>query len=973
MRSHKIALIIALLMLICALPVQATEVPPTWPTVAWRTLAPFSNKIASHVWDTIQEQPTVEILVILTTQADGGFAAAAHTLTTPADKGRFVYQTLFSTAQHTQAPLRAWLTERHISHRAFYIINALWVEADLETLLTLAIRPDVARIVANPRIAQARLPDSPPAPQLRTPNGIEWGINQIGAPQIWDLGHTGEGIVIAGQDTGYDWDHPALKNQYRGWNGTSANHDYNWHDAIHSGGGSCGADSPEPCDDYGHGTHTLGTMVGDDGGSNQIGVAPGAEWIACRNMDRGYGTPARYIECFEFFLAPYPVAGTAADGDPSQAPDIINNSWSCPASEGCDWTSLQATVETVRAAGIMIVASASNYGSACHSVREPIALYESVYSIGATDSSDNIASFSSRGSVTIDGSGRLKPDLSAPGMNTRSSVPGGGYGNKSGTSMAAPHVAGAVALLWSAVPDLHGDITATQNLLNATAVPRYSTQCEDAANTVPNNVYGWGRLDVWAAVQHTQQFGWLTGTVRTVSGTPLSGVLITAMQSKGTQWSTTTTEDGSFSLPLNGGTYTVFATLPYYHNATYFNVIITPEQMTALTITLHCNAVGGTAFMWTPEEIWANTPVTLTGTVTQGALPVTYTWYFTDTSDPVAGNPVTYTFPVHETAMMPYPVILTATNMCSQQTISQTVQVHNPYMPCYAIAGLTFTHTLITLHPQQVVTWTATVLTGTLPITYTWHFNATPELVVGNPVTHTFPAHETASMPYPIVLTATNACSQQTISQTVQVHNPYTPCYAIASLTFTHTPITLHPQQVVTWTATVLTGTLPITYTWHFSATPELVVGNPVTHTFPAHETTSTPYSIVLTVTNACSQQTISQTVQVHNPYTPCYTIAGLKFTHTPISLPPQQMMILTARVVTGSLPISYTWQLGSDLHLSGNPITHTRPASASLWQPYTVVVTATNLCSTQTYTTHITMTSFRVYLPLIMRVASYR
>jgi subtilisin family serine protease len=211
-------------------------------------------------------------------------------------------------------------------------------------------------------------------------------------------------------------------------------------------------------------------------------------------MDRGYGTPATYIECFEFFLAPYPVGESPDDGNanPALAPHLINNSWSCPPSEGCDWATLQSTVEAVRAAGIMIVSSAANGGSSCSTIREPVSLYDAVYTVGATDPNDNIASFSSRGPVTIDGSQRLKPDISAPGTGTYSSLPNGSYGYKQGTSMAAPHVAGAVALLWSTRPDLRGQIAQTESILNQTAVPRYSTQCGDPADTVPNNVYGWG-------------------------------------------------------------------------------------------------------------------------------------------------------------------------------------------------------------------------------------------------------------------------------------------------------------------------------------------------------------------------------------------------------------------------------------------------------------------------------------------------
>jgi subtilisin family serine protease len=150
-----------------------------------------------------------------------------------------------------------------------------------------------------------------------------------------------------------------------------------------------------------------------------------------------------------------------------------------------------------------VVVSAGNSGSACSTISDVPAGYDASFSIGATSLADTIAGFSSRGPVTADGSNRLKPDLSAPGVGLRVAAPPAGFtGSFSGTSGSAPHVTGAVALLWSAAPQLIGQVAATTNVLERTAVPLTSTQdCGGLSGaSVPNPVFGWGRLDVAAAV-----------------------------------------------------------------------------------------------------------------------------------------------------------------------------------------------------------------------------------------------------------------------------------------------------------------------------------------------------------------------------------------------------------------------------------------------------------------------------------------
>ena len=451
-------------------------------------------KVDPWVLDTAARGDT-EFLVMLREQAD---LRGAKALRTKTEKGAFVADALAAVAARSQAPILRLLEERGAPHRAYWVANAIWVRGGLALVEELASRDDVVRVVANPEV-RLSLPPAPTGPAQ--PDTIEWNVSQVHAPQMWALGYNGSGVVVSGGDTGYQWDHPALKPHYRGWNGSVADHNYNWHDAIHDPSNPCGADSPFPCDDFGHGTHTMGTMAGSDGGANQIGVAPGAKWIGCRNMENGNGTPARYTECFQWFIAPTDLSGQ--NPDPTKAPDVINNSWTCPSSEGCtDPTILQSVVESVRAAGIEVVASAGNSGPACSTVSDPPAIYAAAFSVGATDSSDNIADFSSRGPVTSDGSGRLKPDISGPGVNVRSSVPTNSYEALSGTSMAGPHVAGVSALAMSALPELVGDPDGIEALLTTTALARTTSEsCGGVpGNTIPNNTYGWGRADALSTI-----------------------------------------------------------------------------------------------------------------------------------------------------------------------------------------------------------------------------------------------------------------------------------------------------------------------------------------------------------------------------------------------------------------------------------------------------------------------------------------
>jgi|GEM_PF-2066541 len=480
-----------------------------------------ASKIENRVLQDTANGKTAEFMVLL---ADKANLSAANSMRDQDARGWYVYNTLRSHADRTQAGIRAALDAAKVPYKAFWAINGLVVTGDRSVVEAMAARSDVALIESNrptrwieePAIANI-------TPANESPNVIEWGVQRVNAPQVWAMGYTGQGIVVANQDTGVRWTHNAIRPKYRGWDGANANHNYNWWDAIHSGGGICGPNTQAPCDDNGHGTHTVGTSVGEDSTqTNQIGVAPGSKWIGCRNMNQGNGTPATYTECFQFFIAPTDLAGQ--NPNPALRPHVMNNSWGCPPSEGCSPDSLRQVIENTQAAGIFVEASAGNSGPGCGTVNDPPAIYEASFSTGATDINNNLAGFSSRGPVTVDGSNRLKPNISAPGVNVRSATNASdtSYSNFSGTSMAGPHVVGVVALLWSARPHLIRDIQTTKDVLQNTANPQVNVTasqpyCGGTPPTqIPNNYFGYGRVDALAAVNSVQQ-----GTpTATVTGTP---------------------------------------------------------------------------------------------------------------------------------------------------------------------------------------------------------------------------------------------------------------------------------------------------------------------------------------------------------------------------------------------------------------------------------------------------------------------
>jgi subtilisin family serine protease len=428
------------------------------------------------------------LFVILREQAD---LSAAPAIPERGARLTYVYNTLVEHANHTQADLRATLDRLGVDYQPYYLVNALEVRGGPLLGLYLRTRPEVDRVLESPRLRPLPEPLPVEAGPESAPDEPPWNITSIGADRVWDeLGVTGEGIVVGQSDSGVQGDHPALADGYRG---RGAGDDYNWLDPWNG--------TTAPTDIGGHGTHTLGTAVGRGG----IGVAPGATWFGCVNLARNLANPALYLDCMQFMLAPYPQgADPLRAGDPLRAAHVINNSWGCPPLEGCDPAALEPAVAALRSAGIFVAAGAGNDGPFCSSVDTPPGLYDAAFSVGAVDAFGDLASFSGRGPVLADGSGRLKPDLAAPGVDVLSSTPNSTYDEFMGTSMAGPHVVGAVALMWSANPALIGDIDRTEQILRDTARPYTGTVanpggCDDLP--LPNNGVGAGLLDAYAAVQ----------------------------------------------------------------------------------------------------------------------------------------------------------------------------------------------------------------------------------------------------------------------------------------------------------------------------------------------------------------------------------------------------------------------------------------------------------------------------------------
>jgi subtilisin family serine protease len=450
--------------------------------------------------------------------------SAAEGITSWSERGEYVYETLLAAAEASQKDAVAELEAAGTKYTSHWATNAILVEDGSLDLAT-DLAADMQVLEVRPRTHYAA-PE--PVEMTDAPNeaaaaaaGPTWGISAINADDLWSKGFTGEGIVVANIDTGVDGSHPALSGQYRGA-GAADPDAYNYFSVD---------GRLDPHDVDGHCTHTMGTIVGgtvqdENGVDRAVGVAPDAEWIAAAGGG-GAWTDEDLIGSGEWILAPYDQGSANPVPDTTKRPHVVNNSWgSTVASTDPFMEDIAAAWE---AAGIFATFANGNLGVLdCQSSGSPGSRQNS-YSVGAFAQSGAIADFSSRGPGQ---SGTVKPDIAAPGVYVLSTVPDDGSGRPgsdsdplNGTSMAAPHVAGAVALLWGAEPELVGNVQATRAILDGTAHDVNDTSCGGTADD--NNVWGEGKLDVLAAYELAQKSTFTT-TVPTISGEYRVGAPLTA-------------------------------------------------------------------------------------------------------------------------------------------------------------------------------------------------------------------------------------------------------------------------------------------------------------------------------------------------------------------------------------------------------------------------------------------------------------
>jgi uncharacterized repeat protein (TIGR01451 family) len=474
--------------------------------------------------------------------------------------------------------------------RAFWISPVIALQARPALIASLAGRDDVAALRLDAAFTLQR-PDFEPtdAPQASSPTA--WNLALVKADLATSaLGLDGAGVVVANLDTGVDWQHPALLTKYRGYRDRGP--------AVHRGNWHVSTNEPYryPGDGYGHGTHTMGTIVGDDGAGNRVGVAPGAQWIAVKLFTNDGLTYESWIhDAFQWVMAP--------EGDPALAPDVVNNSWGND--YGADRT-FRPDVAALRAAGILPVFSAGNAGPAAGTVGSP-GSYAEAFTAGAVDANAAVAQFSSRGPNPW---GAIKPEVAAPGVQVVSAFPGGGWARSSGTSMAAPHVTGLAALLRQARPAASAEELA--GIIQGTARP--------LSDEVPNNDSGYGLIDAYAAGLRFTAHGELAGRVIRPDGAGIARAQLAITPHAAGQGAVAALADasGAFTVALRPGLYDVAGRAFGFAVGNIGGIVINEGQRQQITLTLTALPAGSVFGRITDSA--TNAP--LSATVTVDGAPV---------------------------------------------------------------------------------------------------------------------------------------------------------------------------------------------------------------------------------------------------------------------------------------------------------------------------------------------------------------
>ena len=588
---HTVFKVLSIILVLFAL--ATLSVSSSWAASNQEGLFPDRSKIEPALIDKLTSESQVDFIVLFSEQAD---LSSAYSMDWQA-RGEFVYNTLVATAQRSQANAQAYLDRQGYTHQTYIASNTMYIwGGNLVAADSLAALPEVVYIRAtrvytlDPTASQPfSLSDytwagdlvangviySVPLPQEIEPLAtVAWGITDTKADQFWStFGVKGDGIVVANIDTGVQWNHPALVNQFKCTGNPS---DPNcWKDPANI----CGAGGA--CDNNGHGTHTMGSMLAADNPSLQYiaGMAPNARWIACKGCESNSCSDASLNACGDWILAP--------GGNTNKRPNIVNNSWGGPGGD----SGYLNTVNSWRAAGIFPAFSAGNSGPNCGSLGSPGDFQES-FASAAHSSNRTIANFSSRGPSTYGHTPYTKPNLSAPGVNICSTVPTNGWDcSYSGTSMASPHTAGAVALLWSCNPSLVGQIDQTFQLLQNSVDAPPAGNCSVPPDGQGNYTYGYGYLNVLKAGQQacgaaTQ--GYLSGHVTDKnSGNPVQGATVNAVLgfAEGvvidqSNLQAITDPTGYYTMTLVPGTYSVTAVKNSYFSQTITGVNVLTDTIT---------------------------------------------------------------------------------------------------------------------------------------------------------------------------------------------------------------------------------------------------------------------------------------------------------------------------------------------------------------------------------------------------------